>query len=226
MRAKVKHYDKLYDLYAADRASGKYAESASDMLHRWEKERINLNDSLEGIDMSEPNLNLGNDTPSAGNMDGFSPSYGTSNHSHGTSSSKGSKRKAPMADILQTEVEKMTMGIKELTDVLREGNYYYDRSIAVAERQATVAERQATVAERQAEIAQRSLTILQQSRPRIYSEEDVWAELEALNILPEVRMKCYRFLCRDEKAKREFFGVPRSMRFETLYQLMSEAGCL
>ena len=67
------------------------------MLKWWVKEQINLNDSLEGIDMSEPNLNLGNDTPLGSNMYGFSPSYGTANHNHGTSSSKGFKCKVLMA---------------------------------------------------------------------------------------------------------------------------------
>ena len=104
-------------------------------------EGINLIDSLEGIDMSEPNLNLENDIPLIGNMDGFSPSYGNLNHSQETFSSKGFKCKAPIANILQTEVEKMTIGIKDLINVLREGNYYYDRSIVVVERQATIDKR-------------------------------------------------------------------------------------
>ena len=75
-------------------------------------------------------------------------------------------------------------------------------------------------------IAEKGLAILEQSRPRYYSENDVWSEIEKLGVMPELRMRCYRFLCRDEKAKREFFGVPFQVRLSTLYELMNEAGAL
>ena len=47
----------------------------------------------------------------------------------------------------------MTMGIKDLTKMMREGNYYYDRSIPVVERQVIVAERKVAMAKKQIEIA-------------------------------------------------------------------------
>ena len=85
-------------------------------------------------------------------MDDFSLLYGYSNQSHETSSFKGSTHKVPMVEIVETQVKKMTIRIKDLIEVLRKGNYYYDKSI-------TMVERQAVVVEKQAEIIQRSLTI-------------------------------------------------------------------
>ena len=58
-----------------------------------------------------------------------------------------------MANILQIEIEKMTMRIKDLANVLREGNYYYDKSTAMVEIQVIAVERQVIVAERQVGIA-------------------------------------------------------------------------
>ncbi|KAL4301355.1 hypothetical protein AHAS_Ahas17G0292600 [Arachis hypogaea] len=58
-----------------------------------------------------------------------------------------------------------------------------------------VAKEQVQIAKQQVRIAERGLVILEQSRPRIYSENDVWTELENLGVMPELRMRCYRFLC-------------------------------
>ena len=74
------------------------------MLYRWERERINLNNSFEGIEMYDPNLNFGNDIPSANNMNDFGPSYGNFNQNHGTFSSKRSKCKGPMVEIVKNQV--------------------------------------------------------------------------------------------------------------------------
>ena len=130
------------------------------------------------------------------------------------------------------------MDIRELTDVMKDGNYYYNRSIEIAEKQAMIAKKQAVIgeknsviaeknvmiAEKQAKIVEKGLAILEQSKPRYYSENEVWSELEKLGVMLELRMRCYRFLCREDKAKREFFGIPFEMRLTTLYELMKEAG--
>ena len=45
---------------------------------------------------------------------------------------EGSKHEVPMPKIIETQVEKNDHGIKDLIDVLREGNSCYDRTIVVA----------------------------------------------------------------------------------------------
>ena len=55
-----------------------------------------------------------------GNMNAFSPEYGHSSQFHGTSSSKGSKYKATMFDLIERGYEKMNNGINNLT-IMREG---------------------------------------------------------------------------------------------------------
>ena len=39
-----------------------------------------------------------------------------------------------MAKIVKNQFEKMIMEINDLTEVLREGNYYYDKSIVVTKK--------------------------------------------------------------------------------------------
>ena len=52
MQMKVNHYDKLYDLYATNRATSKYVESAKETFNQWDKEGLELNDSLNDVDTS------------------------------------------------------------------------------------------------------------------------------------------------------------------------------
>ena len=86
------------------------------------------------------------------------------------------------------------MGIKDLINVLRERNYYYDRTIVVPKRQIIVVERQVAMAKNKLKL-HKNLTILEQHKPYNYDEQDVWVELETLNLMLNVRMKCYKFLC-------------------------------
>ncbi|RYR79198.1 hypothetical protein Ahy_A01g004034 isoform A [Arachis hypogaea] len=198
MRTPIKHYDKLFEIY-----------------EEWNEDPI---------------------TPHATSFTmGHSPEIGLSNQSTGSqgTSSRGTKHKTTMSDKLESEMETMSKGIQALTDMMKDGNHFYERSINIAEKQVLTAEEQVQVAKEQVQIAkqqvriaERGLVILEQSRPRIYSENDVWNELENLGVMPELRMRCYRFLCREDRAKREFFGVPADVRLATLYELMKEAGAL
>ena len=45
----------------------------------------------------------------------------------------------PILEIVKTQVEKITIRIKDLTKVLRERNHYYDRFIVMVKRQASMA---------------------------------------------------------------------------------------
>ncbi|XLS67083.1 hypothetical protein HN51_018106 [Arachis hypogaea] len=204
MRTPIKHYDKLFEIYGTDRAIGKHAENAKEKVKKWgkHKETINLNDDASFLKMEEE-CNDEPITPHATNFTmGHSPKIGLSNQLTGSqgTSSRGIKRKTTMSDKLESEMERMSQGIQALTNMMKDGNLFYERSINIAEKQVLTAEEQVQVAKEQVQIAkqqvrivERGLVILEQSRPRIYSENDVWTELENLGVMPDLRMRCYRF---------------------------------
>ncbi|KAJ1416747.1 Myb/SANT-like domain [Sesbania bispinosa] len=238
-RTAVKHYDMLKELYGADRATGRRSNTAKESQRRYERETIDLNDSVDDVSMHDPDFNVFQENQfSPGNVDSFSPAYGQSNQSTGTSSSRGMKRKANQADLLEAQFDKISSGINTLAEAVKHGNFVADKLHDVAERQVQASERQVTVAEKQIEIAEKQyqiiekqvdiaakhLTIIQQSRPRVYSESDVWDLLTELNIMDPLRMQCYQYLCVNEPKKRQLFGVPPQFRLQALFQIMTDAG--
>ncbi|KAK4278313.1 hypothetical protein QN277_016178 [Acacia crassicarpa] len=134
-----------------------------------------------------------------------------------TTSAGGQKRKASMMESIVEKFEKMTAAIKELVDVIRDGN-------AIAKRHAQIVERHAEVAERRAEVAEHGLSVFEKSRPRHYSEEEVWAAIEEVGVTEEHKFKCYFFLCHEKRHRGTFFGVPPYMRLQVLLKLMADAG--
>ncbi|KAL4287359.1 hypothetical protein AHAS_Ahas19G0178300 [Arachis hypogaea] len=95
--------------------------------------------------------------------------------------------------------ESPDLSIKGLTDILKDGNNYYERSLDIATKQALTAEKQAEIAEKQhmlverqvmiaeeeiqivkiqAQAVERGITFLEQSRTQFYSKNDVYNELK------------------------------------------------
>ena len=114
MRTPIKYYDKLFEIYGTDRAAGKHAESAKEKVKRWEKnkETIDLNDD-DGFQIFEVEWNDGQHTPHSTNYSmGYSPEIGASNQSNGFHgiSSRGAKRKSPLNDLIETDLEKDEYG--------------------------------------------------------------------------------------------------------------------
>ncbi|MED6219771.1 hypothetical protein PIB30_038799 [Stylosanthes scabra] len=145
MRTPIKHYDKLYLIYGHDRAIGNIAGSAKERNKNMDKmkETINLNyDHFQELDGESNDWQA---TPhSTSFVAGESPDFncGNSNQSnriHGNQ--RGNKHKAPMSGLLETDIELMSKGIQGLTDMLKDGNNYYDRSLDIAEKQALIAEK-------------------------------------------------------------------------------------
>jgi hypothetical protein len=226
----IKNYDMLKDLFGVDRAKGKNATTGREQKKRWEKEKekekekefIDLNDDFEDIEMHEPESNNVDEIPlSPLNFDAFSPSQ--SNQPNGTTATRGAKRKAHATETIESQYEKVSVGIDALAEAVKDGNNRSEKLYQVVERQVVVAERQVTVAERQVDIAEKELTIIQQSRPRHYSESDVWNVLTDLGINNNCKMDCYRFLCANDLKKRELFGVPPEMRLQALIDMMAES---
>ncbi|MED6121363.1 hypothetical protein PIB30_029480 [Stylosanthes scabra] len=217
MRTPVKNYDKLYFIYGQDRATGNIAKTAKERNRSMDmmKETINLNDN--DFQEIEGESNDWQATPwSTSVAAGNSPDICNSNQSNGANGNqRGTKRKASTSGLLEADMERMSKGIQGLTETLKDGNKYYDRSLDIAEKQAETTEKQLMLAERQVMIAkeqiqvakihaqavERGITFLEQSRVRVYSENNVYNELKKLGVVDEIFRRCYRFLCRDERAK-------------------------
>ncbi|XP_052117128.1 uncharacterized protein LOC107485776 [Arachis duranensis] len=182
---------------------------------------------------------MGHDTPTfPANLDSPSGPHSQPNQLGGTSASRGTKRKSPMNDFLEAQYEKLALGITTMADAVKEGTYLSsklhdvaqrqvesaERQASVAERQVSVAEKQVSLIERQVAIAEKGLAIMQQSRPRLYSESDVWDMLSELGLIGSARMQCYQFLCENEQKKRQIFGIPPEMRLDALFHFMTAAG--
>lgn len=212
-RTAIKNYDILKELFGDDRATGKKATTALDRLNQWERETIDLNED-DGTREADANMFDGQQSLSH-NFDEFSPQIGPSNQSTGTSSSRGTKRKRNMIDLMEAQLEKMDLQIMGLTEAMKDGN-------SISDKLHHVAERQVEVAEKQAEIAEKHLAFIQQTRPRHYSESEVWNMIEELNVPDEYRMACYDHLCDNEQKKRKIFGVPPHMRVQALIQIMKD----
>ncbi|QHO54299.1 uncharacterized protein [Arachis hypogaea] len=238
-KMQIKHYDTLKELFGADRATGKGAATSRERIQEIARDHIDLNDSFENIGFSDIDVNMGHDTPTfPANLDSPSGPHSQPNQLGGTSASRGTKRKSPMNDFLEAQYEKLALGITTMTDAVKEGTYLSsklhdvaqrqvesaERQASVAERQVSVAEKQVSLIERQVAIAEKGLAIMQQSRPRLYSESDVWDMLSELGLIGSARMQCYQFLCENEQKKRQIFGIPPEMRLDALFHFMTAAG--
>ncbi|XLS46097.1 hypothetical protein HN51_002962, partial [Arachis hypogaea] len=204
-----------------------------------DRDHIDLNDSFENIEFFDIDVNRGHDTPTfSANLDSPSAPHSQPNQLGGTSTSRGTKRKSPMNDFLEAQYEKVALKITTMADAVKEGTYLSsklhdvaqrqvesaERQASVAERQVSIAEKQVSLIERQVAIAEKGLAIMQQSRPRLYSESDVWDMLTDLGLIGSARMQCYQFLCENEQKKRQIFRIPPKMRLDALFHFMTAAG--
>ncbi|KAF2311200.1 hypothetical protein GH714_020123 [Hevea brasiliensis] len=158
MQTPINNYDKLYELYGNQRATGEYAESA--------REKVTDNN----MNSPEPSL-----------------------HSQGTSS-RCSKCKVSMMEMLEKQYERLNSGIERVSEVLERGNA----------------------------IAEKSLAILESGRPHYYKEEELFTELELIGVHPDFVMTAYCYLSKNPSATRSFFGVPRARRLEWLMRVVND----
>ncbi|XP_058006861.1 uncharacterized protein LOC131182189 [Hevea brasiliensis] len=192
MQTPINNYDKLYELYGNQRATGEYAESAREKVRRWQREgsssQIDLNDTFENVIMSNSEFNWVNEVTD-NNMNSPEPSL----HSQGTSS-RCSKRKVSMMEMLEKQYERLNSGIERVSEVLERGNA----------------------------IAEKSLAILESGRPHYYKEEELFTELELIGVHPDFVMTAYCYLSKNPSATRSFFGVPRARRLEWLMRVVND----
>ena len=62
--------------------------------------------------------------------------------------------------------------------------------------------------------------IAERSRPRVYSEQEVFKELVSIGVDPLLRFRAYTFLIANAGRVRAFFGCPVDERKEFLLQMM------
>ncbi|KAJ1401888.1 Myb/SANT-like domain [Sesbania bispinosa] len=220
----IRHYDLLRGLFGSDRATGRKAATGRQAHSSLDKESIDLNDVGEDTSMNEQgDTHVDYHQNSTPNVESYSPANAPTPQSIGTSGSRGTKRKAPMIDLVETQMEKLTAGIGLVADALSKGNVISEKLHNVVERQVTMAERKVVAMEKRNELYHDQLTVLRHNRPHIYTEADVWGLLTEINVMEPYRMQCYEYLCSNEQKKRLLFGVPPHLRIQTLFQMMSEA---
>ncbi|KAK2455533.1 hypothetical protein QL285_002975 [Trifolium repens] len=189
-KMQIKHYDILTELFATDRARGNVAKTAKERMKQWEKEKenIDLNNYFEDTDVYMPNVGIHDENQfSPPNFEDASPQNGQINHG-GSNTSRGTKRKRNVVELAEDQYERMNESIMTIAEALKEGNSVSKELHQVAERQVEGAERQVAVIEKQVEITEKQLTIMQQTRPRHYSESDVWDLLEELRVTDPFRI--------------------------------------
>ncbi|KAK9288926.1 hypothetical protein L1049_017397 [Liquidambar formosana] len=106
------------------------------------------------------------------------------------------KRKADlMIDVLEKQIEVVNSGIASVADAIREGNIIVERGIAIAA----------------------------QSRPRCYSEDEVFSEILNIGVPEHLQLDAFLFLIKSQPKVRAFFGVPSDRRLELLMKMMYES---
>ncbi|KAI9180607.1 hypothetical protein LWI28_006482 [Acer negundo] len=111
--------------------------------------------------------------------DNFNPVSQQCN-SQGANSSKVLKRKASMVYAFERQVEMIQVGMNNVADAIREGNV----------------------------IAEIGIAVIEKTRPRIYEEQDIYAELLKIGVPDNVQLEAFLFLVKSPLKTRAFFAVP------------------
>ncbi|KAL2334211.1 hypothetical protein Fmac_015424 [Flemingia macrophylla] len=218
----------MEELWGVGRATGHMARTARQARTNMGTSsfRVDLNDDVDNIPEEQP-FDLGFDTTyrSPPHVDSYSPGDGTqsipstaSTGTGGTSSSRGTKRKAPMVDVIDAQFDKLTTRLDVFTDYFGRGNELTERLSDIVERQVVAIERRNDLINEQINVMRRTLTVQ-------YSESDIWDMLVGLNLPNEqIMVQCYDWLCNNPSHVRRLFGLPPHLRLNQLLKLMGGSG--
>ena len=149
--------------------------------------------------------------PSPPVVDSYSPAPTESTPSApsgGTSSSRGSKRKTPLVDLIDSQFAHLMTKLDAVTDAMRQGNDNIDRLSSIA------AEHNAIFREHVQNWHRHSSVH--------YSEREIWDMLVELNIGNEdIFDQCYETLCSNQPLVKLLFGMPQDRRLDKLLQVMT-----
>ncbi|KOM42507.1 hypothetical protein LR48_Vigan05g011100 [Vigna angularis] len=100
----------------------------------------------------------------------------------GTSSSRGSKRKAPMVDIMDSQFDKLTTRLDGFMDVMGSSNAHFEKISSIIERQVIAIEKRNEILNNQVEIMRRTPSFQ-------YTEDNIWEMLSTMNIQEDTLME-------------------------------------
>jgi len=210
----------MEELCSSDRATGEGVRTASQASRIRQQRRleVDLNDEMEYTPEPpgyEPRENAYPSSPPS--MDEYSPGPTQSVPSvpsGGTSSSRGSKRKAPMIDIVDSQFDKLTTKLDGFMEVMGAGNSHFEKMSNIAERQVIAIEKRNDILNEQVGMMKRSSTFQ-------YTESDIWEMLAGMNIQEENLMEqCYDYLCSNPTHTKRLMGMPQHLRLNKLYSMM------
>ncbi|KAL2320268.1 hypothetical protein Fmac_029237 [Flemingia macrophylla] len=220
----IRYYDLMEELWGADRATGHMARTARQARRNITQSTftVDLKDDVKNIPEEQP-FDAGFDTAyrSPLHVDSYSPGDGTqsipyaaSTGTGGTSSSRGTKRKAPMVDVMDAQFDKLTTRLDVFMD-------YFGRGNDLTQRLSDIVERQVVAIERRNDLINDQINVMRRISTVQYSESDIWEMLVAMNLPDEqIMVQCYDWLCNNPSHVRRLFGLPPHLRLNQLLKLM------
>ncbi|KOM27465.1 hypothetical protein LR48_Vigan412s000700 [Vigna angularis] len=179
--------------------------------------QVDLNQNMEYIPKEPTYQEYRDPTPPSPppSVDEYSPGQTqsvSSVPSGGTSSSRGSKRKEPMVDVIDAQFDKLTTSLDGFTNVPNSTNVHFDVISGAAVRQVTAMEDRNQ--------------ILCRSSTYTYTEGDIYEMLSAMNIADENLLdQCYDFLCSNPTCTKRLMGLPPHKRWNKLCKMISGGEC-
>ncbi|XP_047176362.1 uncharacterized protein LOC124843616 [Vigna umbellata] len=222
----IKHYDLMVELWAADRATGSGVRTARQARRQrvGPHVSVDLNQNIEYIPEQSQWIGYRDPTPPSPppSVDEYSPGqtqYVPSVPSGGTSSSRGSKRKAPMVDSIDTQFDKLTTSLDGFANVLSSSNVHFG---VISD----AAVRQVSAMQDRNEILRSQTEILRCTPNYTYTEADIYEMLTAMNISDDNLLEqCYDFLCRNPTCTKRLMGLPPHKRWNKLCKMISGGDC-
>ncbi|KAL2341764.1 hypothetical protein Fmac_009704 [Flemingia macrophylla] len=218
----------MEELWGADRATGHMARTACQARRNisTQRLRVDLNDDMDYIP-EEQSFHQGFDVAyrSTPHMDSYNPGDGTqsvpsiaSGGIGGTSSSRGTKRKAPMVYVMDAQFDKLTTKLNVFADYLGQGN-------ALTQKLSDIAERQVLVIEQRNEIINEQVNVMRRTSIFQHSESYIWDMLVKMNLQDEqIMVQCYDHLCSNPQHVRRLFGLPPHLHLNQLLKLIGGSG--
>ncbi|KAL2338656.1 hypothetical protein Fmac_013102 [Flemingia macrophylla] len=224
----IRYYDLMEELWGVDRATEHMARTARQARRNISTPSfsVDLNDDVDNIPEEQP-FDPGFDSAyrSPPHVDSYSPGDGTqsipsaaSTGTGGTSSSRGTKRKAPMVDVMDAQFDKLTTKLDAFTD-------YFGRGNELTQRLSDIVEKRVVAIERRNDLINEQINVMRRTSAVQYSELDIWEMLVCMNLPDEqIMVQCYDWLCNNPSHVRRLFGLPPHLRLNQLLKLTGASG--
>ncbi|KOM46415.1 hypothetical protein LR48_Vigan07g011900 [Vigna angularis] len=211
----------MVELWASDRATGSGVRTARQTRRRiTPRVSVDLNQNIEYIPEQPDWTTYRDPTPASPppSVDEYSPRNTKSVPSvpsGGTSSSRGSKRKAPLVDVDDAHFSGLRTSLDGFTDALTSSNVHLGViSNAAVEQVSTMKDRN--------EILRSQTEILCRTPNYTYTEADIYDMLSGMQISDETLLEqCYDFLCSNPTCVKRLMGLPPHKRWNKLCKMYS-----